>query len=42
MAAKKGKKPGFMKDAPPFMKGGDKKKKKAGVGVKKGSKKPSK
>ncbi len=39
MPAKKGKKPGTMKDSPPFMKGGDKNKKKAGVGVKKGTKK---
>lgn len=36
---KKGNTDGFMKDSPPFMKGGDKTKKKAGVGVKKGSKK---
>jgi hypothetical protein len=41
--SKKSKKPGFMKDAPPFMKNGSKKKnKKAGVGVKKASKKSGK
>lgn len=40
--SKKSKKPGTMKDGPPFMKGGGKSKKKAGVGVKKGGKKSGK
>ena len=40
--SKKSKKPGTMKDGPPFMKGGKKGTKKAGVGVKKGGKKSGK